>query len=54
MNVIKGYANSTNIVRNPYKNFYSLEIYKKETLKFIINHVKNYPLLGEKAESFFK
>ena len=54
MNVIKKYLTTTNIVRNPYRNFYSLEIYKKETLKTIINHFNNYPLLGEKAESLQK
>lgn len=51
MNIIKEYLGTTNIVRNPSRNFYSLEIYKKETLKTIINHFNNYPLLGEKAES---
>jgi hypothetical protein len=54
LNIIKEYIAATNIVRNPNKNFYSLEIYKKETLKFIINHIKKYPLLGEKAKSFQK
>jgi len=54
MNVIKEYINTTNIIRNPYRNFYILEIYKKETLKFVINHIKVYPLLGEKAKSFNK
>lgn len=54
MNVIKQYLGATNIVRNPYRNFYYLEIYKKETIKTIINHFNNYPLLGEKAESFQK
>ena len=51
INRIKEYIKSTNIVRNPYGNFYSLEIYKKETLKQITNHFYYYPLLGEKAES---
>lgn len=51
INRIKEYTNSTNKVRNPYGNFYSLEIYKKETLNQIINHFYYYPLLGEKAES---
>lgn len=51
---IKEYLATTNVVRNPYRNFYSLEIYKKETLKTIINHFNNYPLLGEKAESLHK
>ena len=54
MNAIKKFLGSANAVRNPNRNFYSLEIYKKETLKTIINHFKNYPLLGEKAESFNK
>lgn len=52
INIIKQYLKATNVVRNPSSNFYLLEIYKKETLKFIINHIKNNPLLGEKAESF--
>ena len=51
INKIKEYTKATNIVRNPYGNFYSLEIYKKETLKQIIHHFYYYPLLGEKAES---
>ena len=54
INVIKEYLATTNVVINPYRNFYSLEIYKKETLKTIINHFNNYPLLGEKAESLHK
>jgi hypothetical protein len=54
MNAIKQFLGTTNTVRNPSRNFYSLEIYKKETLKKIINHFNNYPLLGEKAESFQK
>lgn len=54
INLIKEYLKTTNIVRNPYRNFYSLEVYKKETLNFLINHIKIYPLLGEKAESFHK
>jgi Cytochrome C and Quinol oxidase polypeptide I/LAGLIDADG endonuclease len=54
INIIKEYFKTTNIVRNPKGYFYSLEIYKKETLKFIINHIKNNPLLGEKSESFHK
>ena len=54
INIIKEYLKITNIVRNPYRNFYFLEVYKKETLKFIINHIKKNPLLGEKSESFNK
>jgi cytochrome c oxidase subunit 1 len=54
LNIIKEFLGTTNIVKNPKKNFYSLEIYKKETLKFIINHFIKYPLLGDKDESFQK
>lgn len=54
INIIKEYLDTTNVIRNPSRNFYSLEIYKKETLKILINHFYNYPLLGEKANSFFK
>ena len=51
---IKQFLGATNIVRNPNRNFYVIEIYKKEILKKIIDHFDNYPLLGEKAESFLK
>jgi LAGLIDADG endonuclease len=52
LNVIKEYLNATNIVINPYANFYSLEIYKKEILNTIFDHFHNFPLLGEKLNSF--
>jgi hypothetical protein len=51
INRIKKYTKSTNIVRFTQGKFYSLEIYKKETLKQFINHFYYFPLLGEKAES---
>ena len=51
---IKKFLGATNMIRNHSTNFYSLEIYKKETLKTIINHFEYYPLLGEKAESLNK
>ena len=54
LNAIKQFLGSSNTVRNSYRNFYHLEIYKKETLKIFINHFNYYPLLGEKAESFKK
>jgi len=54
INIIKKYFKISNKVRNSYSKFYCLEIYKKERLKFIIDHIKNNPLLGEKAESFHK
>lgn len=51
---IKQFFNATNSVRNSYKNFYYLEIYKKIILNNIITHCSNYPLLGEKKESLIK
>ena len=48
---IKQFLGATNMVRNPSRNFYSIEIYKKETIKIILDHFNDYPLLGEKAES---
>ena len=42
------------MVRNPYKSFYLLEAYKKESLNKIISHCINYPLLGEKSLSLIK
>jgi len=52
INIIKQYLKASNLIRNPYRNFYLLEIYKKETIITIISHFNNYPLLGEKAKSF--
>lgn len=51
---IKNLFKISNMVRNPYKNFYLLEIYKKETLNRIISHCTSYPLLGEKSQSLSK
>ena len=51
---VKQYFEATNIVRNPYLRFYSLEIYKKEVLLNITYHCASYPLLGEKLESLKK
>jgi len=49
---IKAYFNASNIVRNPYGRFYSIEIYRKKSLLNIINHCNTYSLMGEKLESF--
>lgn len=54
IDVIKQYFEITNKVRNPYGNFYLIEVYKKEVLFKIITHCTNYPLFGEKLESFKK
>lgn len=51
---IKEYFESINKIRNPYRKFYLLEIYKKEIWLNIITHCTNYPLLGEKLESLKK
>lgn len=48
---IKKFFKINNMVRNPSKNFYFLEVYRKETLNIIISHCTSYPLLGEKSQS---
>lgn len=50
---IKQFLGATNVIRNN-RNFYSIEIYKKEILKKFLDHFNDYPLLGEKAESLLK
>ena len=54
IDAIKQYFEVSNKVRNPYGNFYFLEVYKKEVLAKIVAHFTNYPLLGEKLESLKK
>jgi hypothetical protein len=54
INAIKLFFETSNKVRNPYKTFYSLDIYKKDILSNIIKHCISYPLLGEKALSLKK
>jgi hypothetical protein len=54
LNAIKNFFKINNLVRNPSKDFYLIEIYKKETLNKIIKHCINYPLLGEKSQSLLK
>lgn len=54
INSIKEFFNARNKIRTTSSIFYSLEIYKKETLNKIINHCNYYPLLGEKAISLQK
>jgi len=51
---IKVFFTLTVKVKNPYNNFFLLEIYKKESLNRIISHCKTYPLLGEKSQLFDK
>ena len=54
INAIKQYFEATNKIRNPYDNFFFLEIYKKEVIFNIIAHCSYYPLLGEKLECLNK
>jgi hypothetical protein len=54
LQAIKTYFNLSVIIRNPNKNFYILETYKKETLSTILNHCIKYPLLGHKSQSLDK
>lgn len=48
---IKQYFEISNQIRNTSNNFYSIEVYKKETLAKIIKHFINFPLLGKKLDS---
>ena len=56
LNFIKKYFDISNIIRRPYKDrdFYSLEVYRKDVLKKIIHHCEMYPLLGAKKDSLLK
>ena len=54
IDAIKQYFQISNKVRNPYGNFYFIEVYKIEVLAKIVAHCTNYPLLGEKLESLKK
>jgi hypothetical protein len=53
---IRDFFGAANNIRTPYKdkNFYHLEIYKKDILLVIINHCETYPLKGAKFVSKLK
>lgn len=51
---IKDYFNLNARVRNPYKDFYSIETYSKISLAKVIKHCTIYPLLGNKYQSLEK
>ena len=53
---IKCYFQINTTIRRPYPNKYlwSIETYNKSTLKNIILHCNNYPLIGQKLQSFLK
>jgi hypothetical protein len=56
LNFIKTTFGISNIIRKPYKNknYYSLEVYRKDVLNKIIHHCEIYPLLGDKKDSLLK
>ena len=56
LNLIKRHFDASNMIRKPYKDkdFYSLEVYRKDVLSKIILHCETYPLLGAKKDSLFK
>ena len=56
LNNIKTHFTISNVIRKPYinKEFYSLEVYKKDVLNKIIDHCEIYPLLGAKKDSLLK
>ena len=56
LNFIKKHFDISNMIRRPYKDkdFYFLEVYRKDVLKKIIHHCEVYPLLGAKKDSLLK
>lgn len=54
VDAINQFFSSSNLVKNPGKDLYLLEIYKKETLLKIMSHCIDYPLLGEKSKALEK
>jgi hypothetical protein len=54
LNSIKNFFHLTVSIKYSSKTFYSIEIFKKETLNNIVNHCISNPLLGEKSKSFSK
>jgi LAGLIDADG endonuclease len=51
---IKNHFQIQSQVRNSSKNFWSVETYRHSTLINLIEHLNEYPLLGEKSNSYFK
>lgn len=51
---IKTYTGAENKIRQIKGNCFVLEVYKKSVLHFLKGHFSNYPLLGEKYNSFVK
>ena len=56
LNFIKTYFTISNMIRKPCKDkdFYTLEVYRKDVLNKIIHHCEIYPLLGFKKDSLLK
>jgi hypothetical protein len=51
---IKSHFNITNQIRKIGNRFWLIEVYRKSILINIVNHLIEYPLLGEKKLSFIK
>lgn len=51
---IRNFFNIQSKIRNPNKNFWFIETYRRSTLYNLIQHLDNYPLLGEKLISYSK
>jgi autonomous glycyl radical cofactor GrcA len=49
---IKVFFHIDNKVRNPSKDFYCIEVFKKTKLMNIINHFDKYSFLGQKLSQF--
>jgi hypothetical protein len=52
--MIANYFTVTAKVSNPYKEFFIIEVYRKEVLSVIVAHFNVYPLLGDKSQSLNK
>lgn len=54
LDLIRTYFGIQSRILNLKNNLWFLETYRKDTLTKIIDHITNYPLLGEKSISFNK
>uniref|UniRef100_UPI001BEF6478 hypothetical protein n=1 Tax=Magnusiomyces suaveolens TaxID=44074 RepID=UPI001BEF6478 len=48
------FFNMKNQIRNPYKNFYMIEVYRRSVTLNMYHHLMEYPLLGNKNEQMTK
>lgn len=57
LNALRDYFQISSQVRlhsSQVADFYSLEVYRRETLRRLVGHFETYPLLGEKALAFHR